>query len=141
MAAFVAELLDSRSFFEYEGAGAIITIEEGHEDTRAFPYKLHNIKRKGRCKTYRFVQLFLKSNNKLLAECKTKGEAIEVGKKLMLDYKEDIYAKTVYKSADNDYDFEVKYIPSKRSKIGKYIVFGVDWEDVRIAKRKKRLNL
>ena len=141
MAAFVAELLDSRSFFEHEGAGAIITIEEGREDLRTYPYKLQNIKRKGRCKTHRVIQLFLKSNNQLLAECKKKMEAIEVGKGLMMDYREDIYARTVYKSAEDDYDFIVKYVPSKKSKIGKYIVFGVDYEDVRIAKRKKRLNL
>ena len=138
---FVAEMLDSRSFFEYEGAGVIITIEPGKEDSRECPYKMKNIIRKGRCKLTRIVQLFLKSNNQLIGECSTKGAAMIEAKRLMSIYKEDIYAKTLYRTKKDDFDFELEYVPSKHSKIGKYIVFGVDIEDVRIAKRKKRLNL
>lgn len=136
---FVAELLDSRDFFNYEGAGVIITTESGQDDNRKCPYKTNNIKRKGRCKTKRCVQIRLKRNDELIGEESTKLKALSKAKDLMSQYREDIYAHTVYKG--QDCDFELTYTPSKGAKIGKYIIFGVDAEDVRINKRKNRLDL
>jgi hypothetical protein len=46
-----------------------------------------------------------------------------------------LYAKTVY---DTDrVDFELEYIPSKKRKLGQYLVYGVDAEDVKLSRRNK----
>lgn len=122
--------------FDFAGAGIIITLIPGVEDSRKKPYKLNNILREGRCKLNRFIEIRSKDTDEVIGKAKTKLEAIQLSKKLIKNLKKDLYGKTVY-TAD-DLDFELQYIPSTTAILGSYIVFGVEEADVKLSKRKSR---
>lgn len=135
---FAADFLEQKGMFDFEGAGIIITIKPGNKDTRKMPYKLYSSRRKGRCKLYRTIEIRLKSNHQIVGEAANKTEAIQLGKSLIKTYRENLYAKTVYNT--KDIDFELEYIPSVRTEKGQYIVFGVEQVDVKLSKRKNRVE-
>lgn len=122
--------------FSFKDAGVIIAITSGTENTKKNPFKVNNIKRKGRCKLTRVLEIRSQKNDTLLGAAHSKTEAILLAKQLIKKYQENIYGKTVYISSD--IDFEMEYNPSTKTQLGQYIVFGVDEGDVRINKRKNR---
>lgn len=133
---FAADFLEEKGMFDFKGAGVVIAVSPGVEDTRKNPFKIKNARRVGRCKLSRVLEIRTKKENKLLGTACNKTEAIALAKELIKKCQEDIYAKTVYYS--NDIDFQIEYVPSVRAQLGQYIVFGVDEADVRISKRKNR---
>lgn len=133
---FVADLMENKSMFDFEGAGIIITLIPGVADTRKKPYKLNNILRKGRCPLSRAIEIRNAETNEVVGKALTKLEAMQLARKLVKVLKQDLYGKTVYTS--DDLDFEIKYIPSATASLGSYVVFGVEESDVRLAKRKSR---
>ena len=133
---FVANLMENKSMFDFEGAGIIITLSPGIPDTRKKPYKLKNILRKGRCQLSKAIEIRSKDTNEIVGKAFNKGEALLLAKQLVKTFKKDLYGKTVYTS--EDLDFEIKYIPSTTASLGSYVVFGVEDVDVRLSKRKSR---
>nr|DAE20101.1 MAG TPA: hypothetical protein [CrAss-like virus sp. ctYsL76] len=105
-------------------------------NTKKYPFIITKARRKGRCKMKKVVEIRTKRSNLLLGTAENKTKAIELAKDLIKKQREDLYGKTVY--ATPDLEFEMKYDPSIRAKMGQYIIFGVDDEDVRINKRKNR---
>lgn len=133
---YAADFLEEKGMFDFKGAGIIITITAGVEDTKKYPFSITSTRRKGRCKLTRTVEIRTQKDNTLLGSAKNKTEAISLAKDLVKQYQGDVYGRTVYVS--NDTDFEIKYTPSTKAQLGQYIVFGVDEADVRISKRKNR---
>lgn len=133
---YAADFLEKNSMFDFKDAGIIIAVAPGIEDTKKYPFKITSSRRKGRCKLTRVVEVRSKKTDTVLGTASTKTKAIALAKQLIKKHKEDIYGKTIYVSSDIDFDME--YLPSNRSKLGQYIVFGVDEGDVRISKRKSR---
>lgn len=133
---FAADYLDSKGYFNFEGAGIIIVAAKGAKSEIQKPFNIINARRKGKCKTIRSVQIRKKSNNEVVAIAPNKTSALKLAKKLIRTYKEDLYGKTVYVA--KDIDFEAKYDPSVREILGKYIIFGTEESDVRICKQKRR---
>lgn len=133
---FMAEYMDSKNMFDFEGAGVIITITKGIEDTRKNPYTLISSRRKGRARLKRSIEICDTETNEILGVAPTKTQALKLAKKLIRKHRKDMYGKTVYTAPD--LDFELIYTPSVKRQRGRYIVFGVEDADVRISKQKKR---
>ena len=123
---FAADFLEQKGMFDFEGAGIIIAIKSGTKDTRKKPYKVISSRRKGRCKR----------NHEVIGEAVNKTEALNIAKSLIRNFRENVYAKTVYNT--KDIDFELEYMPSTKAEKGQYIVFGVEQSDVKLNKRKNR---
>ena len=112
------------------GVGCSITIESAVADTRERPYKITDVKNeKGKRKyatTYTVIDL---ETNEVLAKCdETKAKAKEVVKTL---YKNGLKHNVVCKYAKEVVDgepiaFYGKYTPSKNTKQGVYMVFGIE---------------
>ena len=129
------DFLNKRGLFDFEGAGVIVAISPGRPDDQKKPGILHSFKQKGLCKRYRVVEIRSKETDELLGTAPGKLEAIKLAKQIMKEKLTTLYAKTVY---DTDrVDFELEYVPSKRRKLGQYLVFGVDAEDVKLSRRNK----
>lgn len=133
---FAADFLEQKGMFDFEGAGIIIAIKSGTKDTRKKPYKVISSRRKGRCKLYRTIEIRLKRNHEVIGEAVNKTEALNLAKSLIRNFRENVYAKTVYNT--KDIDFELEYMPSTKAEKGQYIVFGVEQSDVKLSKRKNR---
>lgn len=127
---FAADELNKRKLFNFENIGIIITISPGIKNSKKNPSTIINYKRIGKCKLQKTIQLKLKSSDTIIGTAYSKTDAINLSKELIKKYKEDIYAKTIYIS--NDIDFDVKYTPSIKSKLGQYIVFYVEKSDVEL---------
>lgn len=128
--------MNRREMFDFENAGIIICLTTGKENKRVQPYKLIKHKRKGRCKMDRTIEIRKKSDDSVVAVASTKMEAYALAKKVIKKHKEDLYAKTIYVS--QDLDFELKYTPSSRTRLGQFLVFAPDELDVKLNKRKNR---
>lgn len=123
--AFAVEMLEKNRLSKAEGVGLIVAIEAGSKDTRERPYKFVNHIVEGKRNTKRVIEIRLKADGTLVGEAENKGEAEKLAKKLMADYRQDMYAEIVYRVVEGkDLAFELKYAPSTSAKQGKYIVFG-----------------
>lgn len=133
---FAAEYMESKGMFDFEGTGIIIAIIPGRTDERMNPYKLTKHKRQGRCKTEKVIEIRRKSDNVVVGMAPNKMEAYKLAKKVIKKQKTDLYAKTAYIS--QDIDFEMEYLPSTHTRLGQYVVFGVDDGDVKHSKNRNR---
>ena len=133
---YVADFLESHQMLGFKGAGIIITLDPGIQNTKKNPLRVENFHRIGRCKLNRTVEIHKCSDNTLIDVQPNKTAAINSAKELIKEYKEDLYAKTVYQS--EDLDFKIFYNPSPKTRKGRYLVFSVDDSDVRLHKRKLR---
>lgn len=113
------------------GVGCSITIEAAIADTRERPYKIVDVKNeKGKRKYVTTYELKDKKTGAVLAETdETKAAAKNLGKTLYTenDFKGDIictYCKQVKEG--EPIAFEMYYTPSKQSRVGTYIVFGIE---------------
>lgn len=132
----MVDYLESKNLFNFEGAGAILTVTKGIEIEKENPYHLVNIIRKGKCKLKRGIEIRKRSNDEVVGIAPNKAAAMKLAKKLVKQYRESLYGKTVYTA--NDIDFEMQYNPSVRERLGRYIVFGVEDADVRVNKQRRR---
>lgn len=133
---FVADFMNKREMFDFENAGIIICLTTGRSNTKLHPGKIIKHKRHGRCNLNRTVEIRKKSDDSVVAVTSSKMKAYELAKKVIKKHKEDLYAKTVYVSTD--IDFEVKYTPSSKTRLGQYLVFAADELDVNLNKKKNR---
>lgn len=127
-----------KGMFDFEGAGVIITIQNGTKNKRLKPYKITKFKRGSRCKTKKLVEIRRVDNDEVIGEASCKSEGVELAKELIQKHQTNLYGKLVYRASHNDKLFTAEYIPSKDTKPGQYVVFGVDQADVRLSKRKNR---
>lgn len=81
--------------FDFKGAGIIITITSGVEDTRKNPFKINSVRRKGRCQLKRVIEIRTQKDNQLLGTASNKTEAIELSKELIRSVKR-IYMGKLY---------------------------------------------
>lgn len=127
---FMGQTLEKRNLVDVPGTGLLVTVDPGTKDTKLRPYEFVNNIVEGTTNFKRVNELRLKSNDKLIGEASKKGDAVKLAKKLMLEYKEDIVCKIVYRAMDPDREtaFELTYKPSANTKQGTYVVFGTPAE-------------
>jgi hypothetical protein len=123
--AFAQAMLKKNNIDTATGVGCIVVMEAGSSDTRERPYELVNNIVEGSLSKKRFFEVRKKSDNALVAEAETKGEAIRLAKNCMKNLREDLVCKQVYRVLGaHELAFELKYVPSANTKEGRYIVFG-----------------
>ena len=132
---FIIKYLKNRKAFENEGVGVIITSAAPHAARVRAPYKLYKSPRQVLV-AERVCEIRKKSNDEVIGTTKYVGEAIQLAKELIQMEQEDLYGKFTYKIDRNE--FELKYMPGSKYRLGQYIVFGVEDADVRASKRKRR---
>ena len=113
------------------GVGFSITIESAVVDTRERPYSITDIKNeKGARKYVTTYQLTDKSTGAVLAETnETKAKAKEIAKSLYTDkgFKGEIVCTYTKQVAEGEaVAFTASYAPSKSSRVGNYLVFGIE---------------
>ena len=113
------------------GVGFSITIESAVADTRERPYAITDVKNeKGARKYVTTYQLTDKATGAVLAETsETKAKAKEIAKSLYTDkgFKGEIvcnYTKQVVEG--ETVAFTASYAPSKSSRVGSYLIFGIE---------------
>ena len=127
---FMLDYLASKSK-NAPGVGFSITIESAVADTRERPYTFNDVKNeKGARKYVKVYQIKDAATGAVLAETsETKAKAKELAKALYTEkgFKGDIvcsYTKQVVNG--EPVAFTAKYTPSKSSRVGSYIVFGLE---------------
>jgi hypothetical protein len=134
----VTEAMKKNFYVEYlakktknaPGVGCSITVEAAIADTRERPYKITDVKNeKGKRKYSTIYIIKNRDTNEILAKCdETKAKAKDVVKKLYKDgFKGRVictYTKEV--TEGEPVAFYGDYTPSKSTKSGRYIVFGIE---------------
>lgn len=113
------------------GVGFSITIESAVADTRERPYTFEDVKNeKGARKYVTVYQIKDKNTGVVLAETsETKAKAKEIAKSLYTDheFKGELVCTYTKQVVDGEpIAFTAKYTPSKSSRVGTYLVFGVE---------------
>jgi hypothetical protein len=113
------------------GIGFAITIEAAVPDTRERPYTFKDVKNEqGKRKYKTTYQLVDKATGEIIASTQeTKAKAKEIAKNLYKEkgYKGNIICTYTKQVAEGEpVAFEVTYTPSKSSKVGTYLVFGIE---------------
>lgn len=113
------------------GVGFSITVESAVADTRERPYTFTDVKNeKGARKYVKVYQIKDAATGAVLAETsETKAKAKELAKALYTEkgFKGDIVCSYTKQVVDGEpVAFTAKYTPSKSSRVGSYIVFGVE---------------
>jgi hypothetical protein len=113
------------------GACCLITLEAAVKDTRERPYKQVNVKSEGRRKYKKFFNILDEATNELILRVgpdKTKAEAANVVKDLYKtgDLKKDVTLSLSHEVVEGtSVVMKFKYTPSKNSKPGRYVFFGI----------------
>lgn len=113
------------------GVGFSITIESAVADTRERPYKIEDVKNDKGARKYKTIyQIVDKASGKVLAQTdETKAKAKELAKALYTDkgFKGDLICTYTKQVVDGEPTaFTATYTPSKSSRIGSYLVFGIE---------------
>ena len=113
------------------GVGFSITLESAVADSRERPYSIHDKKNESGARKYKTTyQLIDKTTGSVIAETnETKAKAKEIAKDLYVDkgFKGNIICTYTKQVVDGEpIAFEVEYTPSKSSRVGSYLVFGVE---------------
>ena len=112
------------------GAGYFITKVSAVESTRERPYKIENVKNEqGKRKIGRVYTMINANTGEIVAKVTgTKKTAEEALKKLYKNgLKADVNCEIQYMVTEGEkLAFKAKYVPSKGSRIGEYVVFGLE---------------
>ena len=113
------------------GIGYAITIEAAVPNTRMRPYTFTDVKNEqGKRKYKTTYQLVDKASGEIIASTQeTKAKAKEIAKDLYKKkgYKGNIICTYTKQVAEGEpVAFEVAYTPSKSSKVGTYLTFGIE---------------
>lgn len=113
------------------GVGFVITEEAAVADTRERPYHIKDVKNEQGAREYKKIyQLIDDETGQVLAETdETKAKAKELAKALYTEkgFKGNLtctYTKQVVKG--EPVAFRASYTPSKSSRVGTYLVFGIE---------------
>lgn len=121
---FAEDMLKKNKIDTATGVGCIVVIEAGSADTRERPYELINNVTEGPLTKKRIFEVRKKSDDTLVAEAETKGDAIRKAKNIMKEVRTDLVCKQVYRVlGDHGKAFELKYTPSANTNEGTYVVF------------------
>lgn len=131
---FAAEFMVKKNMMTYEGAGIVICIQQSKTDKEEI-CKIRNIPRVPR-KWKSLVEIIDKDSNKIITTAPNKNKAILKAKQIVERDKRNVYA--VRKYIPSEIDFEIEYVPQSKELLGKYVVFGVEDEDVRLGIRRLR---
>lgn len=124
---FAADYFKKIGIANKPGTGCIIVVTKGVPDTRKNPCKLEKRKQKGTRTKQRMFDLMLASDNTVLRSVKTRKDAVALAKSFVAEYQEEVVCKCVYRvDPGQDVVFNMKYAPSVRAKVGRYIVLGVE---------------
>jgi hypothetical protein len=113
------------------GVGFSITLESAIADTRERPYAIHDVRNEKGTRHYKTVyQIIDRATGSVLAETsETKAKAKELAKALYTEkgFKGNLICTYTKQVVDGEPTaFTVEYAPSKSSRIGNYLVFGVE---------------
>lgn len=127
---FMVDYLNKKSK-NVAGVGFSITMEAAVADTRERPYVVSDKKNESGARKYKTTyQLVDKATGAVLAETnETKAKAKEIAKKLYTEkgFKGNIVCTYTKQVVDGEpVAFEVSYAPSKNSRVGSYLVFGIE---------------
>lgn len=113
-----------------QGIGCSITLDAGSINTRKRPYVYTNCKNeKGKRKFRRSIQGVNAATGEILFTCfDTKADARKMGDELYKNgYTGNITANIVENVVEGEAKaFEMSYVPSKNTKLGSYLAFGVE---------------
>ena len=113
------------------GVGFSITVESAVADNRERPYSIHDKKNTSGARKYKTTyQLVDKATGSVVAETEeTKAKAKEIAKDLYMNkgFKGSLVCTYTKQVVDGEpIAFEADYAPSKASRVGTYLVFGVE---------------
>ena len=113
------------------GVGFSITIESAVADTRERPYKIEDVKNDKGARKYKTIyQIIDKATGAVIAQTdETKAKAKEIAKALYTDkgFKGDLICTYTKQVVDGEPTaFTATYTPSKSSRVGSYLVFGIE---------------
>ena len=113
------------------GVGFSITIESAVADTRERPYKIEDVKNDKGARKYKTIyQIINKATGAVIAQTdETKAKAKEIAKALYTDkgFKGDLICTYTKQVVDGEPTaFTATYTPSKSSRVGSYLVFGIE---------------
>ena len=113
------------------GVGFSITIESAVADTRERPYKIEDVKNDKGARKYKTIyQIIDKATGAVIAQTdETKAKAKEIAKALYTEhgFKGDLICTYTKQVVDGEpIAFTATYTPSKSSRIGTYLVFGIE---------------
>ena len=113
------------------GVGFSITLESAVADTRERPYRIDDVKNEKGTRKYKTVyQIIDRATGSVLAETsETKAKAKEIAKNLYTEkgFKGNLICTYTKQVLDGEPTaFTVKYTPSKSSRVGSYLVFGIE---------------
>ena len=113
------------------GVGFSITLESAIADTRERPYRIEDVKNEKGARKYKTVyQIIDRATGAVLAETsETKAKAKEIAKALYTEkgFKGNLICTYTKQVLDGEPTaFTVEYTPSKSSRVGSYLVFGIE---------------
>lgn len=113
------------------GVGFSITMESAVVDTRERPYHIEDVKNETGARKYKTTyQLIDTATGAVVAETdETKAKAKEIAKSLYTDkgFKGNLICTYTKQVVDGEPTaFKVTYAPSKSSRAGSYVVFGIE---------------
>ena len=113
------------------GVGFSITIESAVADTRERPYKIEDVKNDKGARKYKTIYQFIdKATGAIIAQTdETKAKAKKIAKELYTEkgFKGNLICNYTKQVVDGEPTaFTVTYTPSKSSRIGSYLVFGIE---------------
>ena len=113
------------------GVGFVITQESAVSDTRERPYKINDVKNESGARKYKTTyQLIDEATGAVIAETnETKAKAKEIAKELYTEhgFKGNLTCTYTKQVVDGEpIAFKAQYTPSKSSRVGTYLVFGIE---------------
>ena len=126
---FMLDYLNKKSK-NVTGVGFAITLESAVADTRERPYRIDDVKNESGARKYKTIYQFVdKATGKVLAQVDgTKAKAKKLVKSLYTDkdYKGNLVCNYTKQVVDGQpIAFTATYTPSKSSRVGSYLVFGI----------------
>ena len=127
---FMLDYLNKKSK-NVTGVGFAITLESAVADTRERPYRIDDVKNESGARKYKTIYQFVdKATGKVLAQVDgTKAKAKKLVKSLYTDkdYKGNLVCNYTKQVVDGQpIAFTATYTPSKSSRVGSYLVFGIE---------------
>lgn len=113
------------------GVGFSITVEAAVADTRERPYRIEDVKNEKGARRYKTIyQIVDKATGSVIAQTdETKAKAKEIAKALYTEkgFKGDLVCTYTKQVVDGEpIAFTAAYTPSKSSRVGTYLVFGIE---------------
>ena len=127
---FMLDYLNKKSK-NVTGVGFAITLESAVADTRERPYRIDDVKNELGARKYKTIYQFVdKATGKVLAQVDgTKAKAKKLVKSLYTDkdYQGDLVCNYTKQVVDGQPTaFTATYTPSKSSRVGSYLCFGIE---------------